>query len=92
VKPFSEDEIETPHPFVPTNELIAKHRECVRLIESIQAFERRRESLIRGIEGFCGTFPMLRAKYVNDIEIVNRSILRLQKKYERLVENLNVVI
>lgn len=87
VIPFTEKEVETKHPFVNTAKHIKKHEECIKILEAIQDFEKRRAMKIQNIQGFGGTFPRLRAKYVNDVDTINRCIVRLQLKHINIVNN-----
>ena len=63
---------------------------CIEILEGIMYFEQRKKHRIESIEGFAGTFPELRRKYVNDIDTINRCIKRLEQRYKSVLESLNI--
>ena len=86
VKPFKECEV----PNVglanfSSRSLIEKHQMCIEILEGIMHFEQRKKLRIERIEGFGGTFPELRRKYVNDIDTINRCIKRLEQRYNSVL-------
>jgi hypothetical protein len=66
------------------SKLIEHHRNAINKLEAIKEFEKRKSLKIESINGFAGTFPELRAKYVNEIDTINRCINRIFKSYKRL--------
>ena len=63
--------------------LIDKHQVCIEILEGIMHFEQRKKHRIESIEGFPGTFPELRKKYINEIDSIDRCIKRLEQRYIR---------
>ena len=57
---------------------------CTELIGGILYFQRRRKLLTESIETFAGTFPELRAKYINQLDTVNRCIVRMHERYNKI--------
>lgn len=70
---------------VSIHSLIDKHQMCIEILEGMKYFESRKKRVIENIEGFAGTFPELRKKYVNDIDTINRCIKRLEQRYKRIL-------
>ena len=64
-----------------TNELIKKHESCILILEAIQFYNRRISLNEESINGFAGTFPRLKTKYLNDIDTIERCIKRLEQRY-----------
>jgi len=64
--------------------LIKKQERGLEILESIKALERRTELHQGSIDGFPGTFPKLRRKYLNNIDTIERGIKRLYIKFENL--------
>lgn len=86
VKPFKESEVPNVGlANVSSRSLIDKHQMCIEILEGIMCFEQRKKHRIESIEGFAGTFPELRKKYVNDIDTINRCIKRLEQRYNRIL-------
>lgn len=86
VKPFKENEVPNVGlANVCSRSLIEKHQKCIEILEGIMHFEQRKKHRIENIEGFAGTFPELRRKYVNDIDTINRCIKRLEDSYKRVL-------
>jgi hypothetical protein len=86
VKPFKESEVPNVGlANVSSRSLIEKHQTCIEILEGIIRFEQRKKHRIESIEGFAGTFPELRKKYVNDIDTINRCIKRLEQRYKRIL-------
>ena len=73
---------------VSSRSLIDKHQMCIEILEGIMHFELRKKYRIESVEGFAGTFPELRRKYVNDIDTINRCIKRLEQRYQRVMNGL----
>ncbi len=86
VKPFKESEVPNVGlANVSIRSLIDKHQMCIEILEGIMCFEQRKKHRMESIEGFAGTFPELRKKYVNDIDTINRCIKRLEQRYNRIL-------
>ena len=52
------------------------------ILEAIQSFKHKKKFIVEcSIGGFAGTFPRLRAKYENDVDTINRCIVKLYNKY-----------
>ena len=86
VKPFKESEVPNVGlANVSSRSLIDIHQMCIEILEGIMRFEQRKKHRIESIEGFAGTFPELRKKYVNDIDTINRCIKRLEQRYKRIL-------
>ena len=82
VKPFKESEVSNVDlANFNIHLLIDKHQMCIEILEAIMRFEQQKKHKIESIEGFAGTFPDLRKKYVNDIDTINRCIKRLKQRY-----------
>ena len=89
VKPFKESEVPNVGlANVSSRSLIDKHQTCIEILEGIIRFKQRKKHRIESIEGFAGTFPELRKKYVNDIDTINRCIKRLEQRYKRILNGL----
>ena len=67
-----------------TQELIEAHEKCIEVLEAIRTFERFIKSAHENIDGFAGTFPELRRKYIHRIEIYQMCITRLQERYSKI--------
>jgi len=65
-----------------------KHEMCIELIHAKKYFERLIISRDDGINGFSGTFPSLKRKYIHDIEIYKRCIERLNLRYRNIINSL----
>jgi uncharacterized glyoxalase superfamily metalloenzyme YdcJ len=65
-------------------EVLAKHRDAVQKLEAIEQLMKRRARKIESVEGFGGTFPSLRSRYMNDIDTLNRAINRVWRSYRNL--------
>lgn len=64
---------------------IKKHERCIELLEAMRTFKNL-INLNRGsINGFPGTFPELRRKYLHRIDIQERSIARLELIYKKVL-------
>lgn len=86
VTPFKESEVPNVGlSNVNRRSLIDKHQMCIEILEGIMYFEQRKKHTIESIDGFAGTFPELRRKYVNDIDTINRCIKRLEQRYKRIL-------
>jgi len=88
VKVFKESELNTPEINIDTHNIIDNHQMCIEIMEAIQSFKNRKQNRIDSINGFSGTFPELRRKYVNDIDTMNMCINRLYSRYENLKNQL----
>ena len=94
VKPFDEKEVNesllTPSKI---HCLIKTQERGLEILEAIKSFDTRRRLEIESINGFPGTFPSLRAKYVNNIDTINRCIDRLYLRYKKVMfDNLKLSI
>jgi len=88
VKPFKETEVPNIGlANISSRSLINKHQMCIEILEGIMHFEQRKKQRIESIEGFPGTFPELRKKYVNDIDTINRCIKRLEQRYKYVLND-----
>jgi len=67
---------------------IEKHQSCIEILEGIKHFEKKKERKIESINGFAGTFPELRLKYINDIDTINRCIERLVLRYQTILQQI----
>lgn len=67
-----------------TTERIKKHQDCIEILEAIQTFEMLIKSGKENIDGFAGTFPEIRRKYIHNIEIYQMCITRLQERYNKI--------
>jgi len=86
VKPFKDNEVPNVGlANVSSRSLIDRHQMCIDILEGIMQFEQLKKHRIESIEGFAGTFPELRRKYVNDIDTINRCIKRLEQRYKRVL-------
>lgn len=86
VKPFKENEVPNVGlANISSRSLIDKHQMCIEILEGIMHFEQRKKHRIESIEGFAGTFPELRRRYVNDVDTINRCIKRLEERYKRVL-------
>lgn len=93
VKPFKENEVPNVGlANVSSRSLIDKHQMCIEILEGIMHFEQRKKHRIESIEGFAGTFPELRRKYVNDIDTINRCIKRLEQRYKRVLNGIQRLV
>ena len=70
---------------VSSQSLVDKHQMCIEILEGIMNFEQRKKHRIESIDGFAGTFPELRRKYLNDIDTIDRCIKRLEQRYHRVL-------
>ena len=66
------------------DDIIAKHEKAIEILMAIKYFERRIILLNESINGFLGSFPQLRRKYVNDLDTVKRCLARMKYKYSQL--------
>ena len=69
-----------------TTELIKKHQSCIEILVAVLTFEMLIKSGKENIDGFCGTFPELRRKYIHNVEIYKMCIDRLNLRYKTLRE------
>ena len=83
IKPFRESEA-TAVSNIDTTSLIDQHQQLIEIVEAIQHFQMAKRHTIQSIEGFGGTFPRLRKKYIHNIDIYNRCINRLKERYSRI--------
>ena len=89
VTPFKESEVPNVGlSIVNVRSLIEKHQLCIEILEGIKHFENKKKHRIEIIEGFPGTFPRLRRKYINDIDTINRCIKRLEQRYKSVLNGL----
>ena len=72
-------------PHVSTRLLIEKHQNCIEVLEGIKHFESAIRLKKESINGFPGTFPELRRKYIHNVEIYRKCIERLTKRYYALL-------
>ncbi len=70
-----------------TAHLIDKHEKCLEILEGISSLETRAKLHLDSINGFPGTFPRLRHKYIHDLDITNSAINRLWSRYDRINAN-----
>jgi len=86
VTPFEESE--TPTKAIDEFDLeseIERHDKAEKILQAILSFRNKKKAIISHIEGFGGTFPRLRAKYVNDVDTINRCINRLHSRYKKVM-------
>lgn len=57
------------------------HQRAIEILEATRHFERRKQTLIENLDGFCGTFPELNRKYRHQVEIMDRCIARMKQRY-----------
>ena len=62
--------------------LIDKHQLCIEILEGVKYFEKAIELKKYSINGFSGTFPELRRKYIHDVDIYERCVKRLKQRYD----------
>lgn len=67
--------------------LIQKHENCLKILSAIIRFRQRRKQKIESINGYAGTFPKLKEKYLNDIDTINKCINKLEQRYYRLINS-----
>jgi hypothetical protein len=60
------------------------------ILNAIDAFERRIDLDKGSLDGFPGTFPRLRAKYLNDIDTREKCIEKMWKLYKKELNQLTV--
>ena len=81
-QPFSDAEIPAAnHTIHDVERLKKQHERCMELLDAIRSFQVRKQLKREHIEGFAGTFPALRARYVNDIDTLNRCISKFEAMY-----------
>ena len=64
--------------------LIKNHELQIEILEAIQYFARMIEHKQDSINGFPGTFPDLKRKYLHNIEIYQMCINRLKQRYNEI--------
>ena len=70
-----------------TTELINKHYQIIELLERLQWIELKINTKTESVNGFSGTFPDLRKKYLKIIELNEYAIDKLTIKYNNLLNN-----
>ena len=66
------------------NTLIQKQERGMEILVAIKDFQFRIKLNEDSINGFAGTFPTLRKKYINNIDTLERCIERMYIKFENL--------
>ena len=66
--------------------LMDKHQCCIEILEAIQHFQQRIKQTKENINGFAGTFPDLKRKYINDLDTLYRCVERLSIRYVNVME------
>lgn len=61
------------------------HQECIEIIEAIDSLSRKRNRLTTYVNGFAGTFPELRNKYLHQIDIADRATKRLKQRHDKKI-------
>ena len=69
---------------------LCKLERLIEILNAIDAFERRIELDRGSIDGFQGTFPSLRAKYLNSIDTREKCIKKMWKLYKKELNQLTV--
>ena len=67
-----------------TKKLIKQHKKKIEILEAIRHFENAIKLKTGSINGYPGTFPELRRKYIHNIEIYNKCIQRLTERYSKV--------
>lgn len=60
---------------------IKRLNRCLDILDGINGLEKRIRLANEHINGFCGTFPQLKRKYLNDIHTRLLCIQKLEKSY-----------
>lgn len=64
--------------------LLDRHYKAIELLDGINSFKNRIGMRKGSLKGFAGTFPNLKAKYLNEIDTFERCIVRLEERYNKL--------
>ena len=72
-----------------TRQLIENHQVCTEIIEGIEYFERAKRMARENINGFAGSFPNLRKRYLHDLDIYGMCVERLKLRYHKQMEQIN---
>ena len=62
---------------------IDKHEKAIEILEAIQSFYRKIKSKQESIEYLGCNFPTLKAKWLNDIDTLEKCIKRISDNYKR---------
>jgi len=68
------------------NQMIKEHERAIEILEAIKAFDKRIQRNIESINGFAGTFPRLKKKYLNDIDTQKKCVYKLIDIYSDTVK------
>ena len=69
---------------------LCKLERLIEILDAIDAFDRRIDLAQGSLDGFPGTFPNLRAKYLNDINTRKRCIEKMWKLYKKELNAINL--
>jgi len=72
-----------------SNSLIRKHESCIEILEAVKYFEGSVIRIEMWVNGFASTFPELRRKNLNKIEIYRMCIERLYQRYDKVFKTNN---
>ena len=70
------------------SELISTHEKAIEILEGIKSFSCQIKIRVESVNGFPGTFPDLRKRYLNEIDTKKRCIIRLKERYVKLLNTL----
>jgi hypothetical protein len=68
-----------------TKELIKRQERGLEILEAIHSFERRLDRKKERLSGFEGTFPRLNRIYTNDIDTIEKCIIKLKNSFDTLM-------
>ena len=89
VTKFKESEVYSHSFILNENELKDSLQVCIEILDAISYFKKMKQHKVDSINGFQGTFPELRAKYIDNIDTYNRCIERLYKRYNHQLNKLS---
>jgi ABC-type Zn uptake system ZnuABC Zn-binding protein ZnuA len=67
---------------------IDKLQTCIEILEAITHFENMIKLKKESINGFSGTFPELRKKYLHNIQIYQKCMIRLIQRYKTILNQI----
>jgi septation ring formation regulator EzrA len=63
---------------------IKLHERCLEILQAIQSLKVRRQCNRDSLNGFQGTFPSLRRRLENNIDTLDKCIIKLNNKYQNI--------
>lgn len=63
---------------------IKRHERCLEILQAIQSLKVRRQCNRDSLNGFQGTFPSLRRRLENNIDTLDKCIIKLNNKYQNI--------